>query len=284
MSGSGWISLTFDDALDQHLDVAVPAMDAHGLTGTFYVHLSAPSFFPRQAEWRDIARRGHELGNHTVFHPAVASKTWVRAGNAIDHYSLDRMRLELEFASEVLQSLDGQAERTFAYPCSNSFVGHTGWTRAAMTALGLNRTRIAGWVDRFDLDFGATRTSYAEIVGELFPAGRGGGLSRGDRVPSIRQWDRTRLYSVAVENWTMQELQQHVTKAIADNTWAILQFHGVGGGHHMDCNAAVFAQFTEWLGREHQERVITVLDGAKRLWPSVDSNPSRSTTMTEAIS
>ena len=31
------VSLTFDDGMDSHLDVVVPALDARGMAGTFYV-------------------------------------------------------------------------------------------------------------------------------------------------------------------------------------------------------------------------------------------------------
>ena len=31
------VSLTFDDGMDSHLEVVVPALDARGMAGTFYV-------------------------------------------------------------------------------------------------------------------------------------------------------------------------------------------------------------------------------------------------------
>ena len=264
---TGWVSLTFDDALHQHLDQALPVLNQAGLTGTFYTHLSSPAFIQRQSEWQRTAAEGHELGNHTVFHPADARKTWVRPGNAIDHYSLDRMRLELELANEWLTALDGRVERTFAYPCSNSCVGSRGWVRRAVERARWGRTRVAGWIDHWRLDWGSTLQSYESIVGELFVAGRGGGLTRGQPVPPMSSWRRTQLPSVAVEDWTLNDLQQHVTDAVAANTWAILQFHGVGGGHHMDCPLPVFQDFVAWLQADHADRVLTVLEGARRLWP-----------------
>ncbi|MFO1092648.1 MAG: polysaccharide deacetylase family protein [Planctomycetaceae bacterium] len=276
MNETGWITLTFDDALDQHLDVVLPALDTNGLVGTFYVPLSARGFVRRQDEWRAAALSGHELGNHTVFHPALSSKAWVQPGNAIDDYSLDRMRMELEFANEMLSAVDGQPERTFAYPCSNPCVGHSGWVRAALRRLNLDRTRLAGWVDRFQLDVGSTRESYARIVGELFPAARGGGLSRGAVVPPTSQWERTNLLSVAVEGWELSELQRHVEAAVSRQTWGILQFHGVGGGHHMDCDASVFREFAAWLGDRHPLCVKTVLEGVRRLWPDCSSSTGMS--------
>ena len=96
MTDRGLISLTFDDALDVHLDNAVVILDQAGLSGSFYAHLSAPSLSKRTNDWRAAAAAGHEIGNHTAFHPALLKKDWVTVGNAIDFYTLDRMRIELQ--------------------------------------------------------------------------------------------------------------------------------------------------------------------------------------------
>jgi len=266
---TGWISLSFDDALEQHLDHVIPALTSAGLVGTFYVPLSAKAFIQRGPDWQRAAHDGHELGNHTVFHPADARKDWVRTGNAIDWYSLDRMRLELEFASQMLQTLDGRAERTFAYPCCNSFVGRRGWVRRMVETAGCGQTRLAGWVDRWRMDLGSTLQSYEPVAGDLFAAARGGGLVRGQHVPSTSTWRRTQLLSVAVDDWSLRDLQDHVVASVESGTWAILQFHGVGGGHRLNCDLAIFREFVAWLQTEFSGQVITVLEGAQRLWTPV---------------
>lgn len=263
---TGWISLSFDDALNQHLDHAAPILTDAGLVGTFYIPLSAPAFISRTADWQRVSRDGHELGNHTVFHPADSRKAWVRPGNAIDWYSLDRMRLELEFASQVLQTVDGLSERTFAYPCGNSFVGSRGWVRRAVEAVGWGRTRLAGLVDQWRLDLGSTLKSYEPVAGDLFVAARGGGLVRGQAVPPTASWRRTQLLSVAVDDWSLRDLQSHVTDSVRSGTWTILQFHGVGGGHRLNCSLTIFQGFVAWLQGEYGGQVITVLEGARRIW------------------
>jgi hypothetical protein len=263
---SGWVSLTFDDALHHHLDHAVPILNEAGFRGTFYTHLSSPAFLQRQKEWIRAAADGHELGNHTVFHPASAHKTWVRTGNAIDYYSLDRMAMELEFANAVLSELDGNTERTFAYPCSNPMIGRAGWMRRVVDAMGCRQTRLAGWVDRMRLNWGSTQQSYEPIIGQLFKAGRGGGLTLNDDVPPTSKWNRTLLPSAAVDDCSIEALQDFVNRAVRAESWAILQFHGVQGGHRLNCPLSTFCDFVAWLKAEHHGRVITVLDGAKRLW------------------
>ncbi|MGA2616470.1 MAG: polysaccharide deacetylase family protein [Thermoguttaceae bacterium] len=273
------ISLSFDDALDQHLDHALPVMEKHGLVGTFYTHLAAPAFGRRTDEWRDAARRGHELGNHTIFHPADARKPWVREGNAIDRYSVDRMRMELETANQLLRAIDGQTERTFAYPCSNPIVGRRGVAKSLLFKWGFEFTRLPGLVDRLHLDFGSTQTSYVPVVGDLFVAGRGGGLTPDSPVPPLETFNKACLPSVAVDGWTLDGLAGFVRRAIAAETWAILQFHGVGGGHRLDCNMAVFHDFIAWLADHCADRVVTVVDGARRVWklerPTPVSSPRK---------
>lgn len=266
----GWVSLTFDDALDQHLDHVVPVLNEATLRGTFYAHLSASAFVQRRDEWRRASANGHELGNHTVFHPADERKEWVRPGNAIDGYSLDRMRVELQFANDVLEGLDGRCERTFAYPCSNSYIGRRGWVRRAVRAAGWERTRLAGWMDRWNLDWGSTRQTYEPLIAQMFLAGRGGGLSAGQDVPPTSTWRKSQLPSVAVMDWSLPDLQNHVMRAVEAKTWLILQFHGVGGGHHMDCSLPVFREFVLWLKTNYSDRVVTVVDGVHRLWPDAE--------------
>jgi len=260
------ISLTFDDALAQHLDDAAPLLERHGLCGTFYTHLAAPAFGRRLDEWRDVAGRGHELGNHTIFHPADQRKAWVREGNALDRYALDRMRLELETANQLLAGLDGRAQRTFAYPCSNPILGHRGAVKSLLVRLGMEFTRLPGLADRLHVDLGSTQCSYEPLLRDIFPAARGGGMTRESIIPPVQHWNRFNLPSVAIDGWPRQELIEYVERGLTQPTWVILQFHGIGGGHHLDCDKNVFRDFVAWLGEYHADRVHTVVNAARTLW------------------
>lgn len=263
---SGAVSLSFDDALDEHLDQAIPTLTEHGLRGTFYVHLAATSLGRRAGDWRAAARLGHELGNHTIFHPADRRKAWVREGNAIDGYTLDRMHQELAVANRLLQALDGAEQRTFAYPCSNSILGRRGIVKALLFKFGCERTRLPGFVDRWRLDVGSTEVSYVPLVRELFVAGRGSGLCKHSVVPSVNSFDRFNLPSVSVDRWSWRELVDFTERGLADRTWVILQFHGVGGGHHLNCDFPVFRDYVSWLSDSYPERISTIRDVAIRLW------------------
>ena len=65
------VCLTYDDGVDIHLDHAAPDLEAVNLRGTFYVPGHSRSLYERMDEWRALAARGHEIGNHTVFHPCL---------------------------------------------------------------------------------------------------------------------------------------------------------------------------------------------------------------------
>ncbi|MFR0657338.1 polysaccharide deacetylase family protein, partial [Pantoea sp. SIMBA_079] len=62
------VSLAYDDALESQLDTAIPALYRHGLKASFYLTLSADSVQRRLADGRAVARSGHELANHSLFH------------------------------------------------------------------------------------------------------------------------------------------------------------------------------------------------------------------------
>ena len=270
----GIVSLTFDDALNEHLDHAIPVLNEHGISGTFYVHLAAEAFTQRLEEWREAARHGHELGNHTIFHPADARKPWVREGNAIDDYKLDRMRQELETANRLLQAIDGSKQRTFAYPCSNSNLGRRGIVKRLLFQLGYERTRLPGFVDRWQLDFGSTEQSYVSVVRDLLFAARGGGLEKTSQVPSRASIDRFLLPSVAVDSWSLGDLIEFTENGFANGAWVIFQFHGIGGGHRLNCDLAVFQEFVAWLHSNVRCQVATVRDVVNQLWGHPKVQPS----------
>src|SRR6476660_4403072 len=78
------IVLTYDDAIDQHLDNAVPVLDSLGLKATFYITAFSTSMQNRLQEWKRLAGKGYELGNHTLYHPCDASmsgRSWVQPEN-----------------------------------------------------------------------------------------------------------------------------------------------------------------------------------------------------------
>ena len=189
------VCLTYDDGLDCHLDVAAPALERHGFRGTFYVTGNSASLYSRTGEWRAMAIRGHELGNHTLFHPCHGSTyDWVKPEYDLDSYTLERLLSELFTANSLLKAVDGREERSFAYTCTN----HS----------------IKG-------------ISFVDEIRTLFPSARGGG-----EIPAtMDQVDPHYAPSWGVEDPTGEELVGYVERALEKGTMAVIMFHSVGGGY-----------------------------------------------------
>ncbi|WP_288378505.1 polysaccharide deacetylase family protein [uncultured Massilia sp.] len=120
------VSLAYDDALDSQLDHALPVLDRHGIRATFYLQLSNPAVAQRMAAWRAAARRGHELGNHSLFHQCARSKAergWVEAHRDLDTTSAEQMRDQVLLANTMLMAIDGRHERTYTAPCGDTLAG-----------------------------------------------------------------------------------------------------------------------------------------------------------------
>lgn len=115
---TGMVSLTYDDALPSQLANAVPALDAHKLTATFFLIDVSNA----QSSWGPLKQKGHELGAHTLVHPCPKAD-WVAAGNSSQEFDLARMAAELDGNIEQLKAMGQAAPFTFAYPCGVDWVG-----------------------------------------------------------------------------------------------------------------------------------------------------------------
>ena len=121
------VCLTYDDGIDIDLDNVVPVLDSLGFKATFYVPVNSESLNKRMDEWKAIAKNGHELGNHSSFHPCFGKsmkRDFVTADYDLDNYSMQRMVDEIKLANSFLKALDGKTKRTYAYPCGDLKIGN----------------------------------------------------------------------------------------------------------------------------------------------------------------
>ncbi len=69
---SAMLALTFDDGTLDHLEIAAPELEKRGWRGTFYINpQSNDRACSRRLNWdgiRELHRRGHEIGNHSMSH------------------------------------------------------------------------------------------------------------------------------------------------------------------------------------------------------------------------
>lgn len=210
------VCLTFDDGLDCHLDSAVPLLDSFQIKGTFYCTGNSPSLQNRPDEWRNIVRTGHELGNHSLFHPCDGRiHEWVLPEFDLTTYSGQRIRSELFIANTLLKALDGKTKRTYAYTCSNF--------------------KING------------DTSYVDIVRDLFVAARCDGLIPGN----MSKVDLHFMPSWCVDDENGRELINYVKKARDNGTIATFMFHSVGGGY-LNVSMEALTQLLTYLKSNEQ--------------------------------
>lgn len=192
------VSLSYDDTLPTQLDVAIPALDRHGLKGSFYLTLAAQPMRERLDAWRAAARNGHELGNHSLFHQCSArgpGREWVQPAQDLDATSVAQMRAQLEVANTMLQAIDGNTEFTFTAPCG----------------------------DRM-----ASDGDYIAQVGDLF---LGIKMVGGAIVPDMRTLDPAAVPVTTPVGATGDELIALVEEAGRRGTMVNFTFHGIGGDH-----------------------------------------------------
>ncbi len=120
--GKTMVALTYDDGDQTQLTNAVPQLDARGLRGTFFLNSIGGSYFASQ--WQAVAKTGHELGNHTLYHPCPLSGGG-RAGFSTEEYTLARYTADVTTQDGLLDVIDGRTApgRAFAFPCSRHTIG-----------------------------------------------------------------------------------------------------------------------------------------------------------------
>lgn len=192
------VSLSYDDALPSQLDNALPALNALGLKATFYLTLSDPIVSQRLPEWRRAAAAGHELGNHTLFHPcsrSVPGRDWVAPHRDLDRISVTQLREEILLANAYLHAIDGQTERTYTAPCTDALAGGRPYLPAIK----------------------------AEFVGIK---SRVGGVA-----PSLATLDPWDVSTAGPVDTSGAALIAIVQDAAAKGTLASITFHGIGGDY-----------------------------------------------------
>jgi peptidoglycan-N-acetylglucosamine deacetylase len=188
----GAVSLSFDDARPSQLDQGVPVFAETGMKVTFY--LTASNLAARASDWKKAAAAGHELGNHSVNHPCSGNFAWSRA-HALEDFTLDRMREELNTATRDIERLTGVRPVTFAYPCGQTFVGR-----------------------------GDAVTSYVPLVHELFVSGRLW-LSEAPNDPAYV--DLSQLFGYPMDDVDFTALEPVVRDALDRGAWLVFAGHDI---------------------------------------------------------
>ena len=193
------VSLTYDDGIPNHLDIAIPMLEARGFRGTFYLVSTGDVMLARTADWKAAFQRGHEIGNHTATHPGWGLKDDTRPPEGrLENYSAADIEREVgEAAAWLDENIGRDPGRTFAYPFSQHYIGPNKDSEPYATAV---RAHCAG--------------------------SRLGGAT----VPNTPETDPYHLRGFSFGAGALAEkLIGYCEQALATGGWSILTFHGVGG-------------------------------------------------------
>jgi sialate O-acetylesterase len=215
------VVLTYDDAIDQHLDNAVPVLDSLGLKASFYIIASSPSIQTRMKEWRQLAVNGHELGNHTLFHPCDGGpgREWVKPEYDLRKYTVQRMIDETRMTNVFLQSLDGKTRRTFAYTCGDMKIGDS------------------SFIVPMKKDFVSARAVRNEMH-------------------KINEIDLYNMDCYVVNGESGEQLISWVKKARETHSLLVILFHGVGGGNALNVSLPAHREFLIYLKQNEKDIMI----------------------------
>jgi sialate O-acetylesterase len=224
------VVLTYDDGLNIDLSNVIPALDSLGLKGTFYI---SDYFYGLNAQidgWRKAAAEGHELGNHTVWHPCDGSlpgRSFVKPDYDLSHYDVTRMDNEILARNNILKAIDGKDERTFAYPCG---------------------------------DMKIHDSLYLDYMKYKFVASRG-------VTPQMLPIDKVDLNNVPcyMENGaSAEDMIALAKKAMQTHTLLVFLFHGVGGEHNINVSLQAHSGLLHFLKQNEKDIWIApMIDVAK---------------------
>jgi peptidoglycan/xylan/chitin deacetylase (PgdA/CDA1 family) len=233
------VVLTYDDAIDQHLDNAIPVLDSLGLKATFYITAFSASMQTRMNDWKKLAANRHELGNHTLYHPCNGGpgREWVRPEYDLTKYSVQRMLDETRMTNLFLQSLDGKTKRTFAFTCGDMKIGDS------------------SFIIPMKNDFVAARAVRAEMH-------------------KINEVDLYNVDCYMVNGETAEQMIEWVKKAVSTNSLLVILFHGVGGGNSLNVSLPAHREFLNYLKQNEKDIWIApMIDVASHIkdWQYRDS-------------
>jgi peptidoglycan/xylan/chitin deacetylase (PgdA/CDA1 family) len=224
------VVLTYDDALNIHLDKVIPMLNSFKFKGTFYLIAGSPVVSQRMNEWREASKKGHELGNHTLNHPcdgSLAGRDFVTPENDLSRYTVARAVNETKIANTLLNAIDGKKERTFAYPCG---------------------------------DFKINDTLYYPHLKDDFIGARG----VTPKFTPIKNVDLSNIDSFVQIGSTATQMIAQVEEAEKAGSFIVFLFHGVGGEHALNVDSEEHRKLLEYLKkRENDIWIAPMVDVAK---------------------
>jgi peptidoglycan/xylan/chitin deacetylase (PgdA/CDA1 family) len=216
------VVLTYDDGLNVDINKVIPALDSVKLKGTFYISDYFGGLNAQIPKWKQAAANGHELANHTVYHPCEGGRKgreFVKPDYDLNNYTLRRITDEIKTMNTLLKAIDGKSKRTFAFPCSDTKIKDT------------------PYINYVKNDVVAARAVRSEM-------------------PTI---DNVELYNVPsymINGQTGEQLIDLVKQAMQKRALLVFLFHGVGGEHSLNVSLEAHRKLLQFL-QQYQQQVWT---------------------------
>lgn len=213
------VVLTYDDGLNVHLTNAIPALDSFGLKGTFYISDYFNGLKAQIPKWKMAAKNGHELANHSIWHPCEGGRTgreFVKGDYDLRYYTVRRMTDELKAMNNLLTAIDGKTKRTFAYPCGDTKIHDT------------------AYIDQLRNDFIGARGVKPEML-------------------ALEKVDLYNISSYMIAGQPGEQLVELVKRAMTTNTLLVFLFHGVGGEHSLNVSLDAHMQLLRFLNQNQKD-------------------------------
>ena len=191
------VSLCYDDGFKHHFQEIAPLLERYHLKGSFYP-IGHTSLVNYATQWRKTAKTGHELGNHSLFHPCIRAQ--INPAYHLYNYNQSRWKDEMVLANKLMTFIDGKEDRTFAYPCAQQVVGPPNFT-----------------------------SSIYPIASEIFFAARS--YANGDiNVPANLDYHSLNSYAADLNLRTFDAVLGVIKEAEIISGWTIFSFHKIGTG------------------------------------------------------
>jgi len=203
-------------------------LDAVGFKATFFLAGFKVADVPR---WRAVGAEGHELGNHSIFHPCPASGTSTPGRYTSEAYTPADMLREIEQQNVLLTALDGKPTHGFASPCGQTMAGGKDYIEALRAAKLVTYVRGV-YTSPDDLRADVGRMDPMHMPSRGFPDGVTGA-----------------------------QLIDFAKEAEAGGGMAVYLFHGVGGDY-LQISDAAHRELIDWLAAHRSEVWVTTLQGA----------------------
>lgn len=175
---------------------------------------------------------GHELGNHTVYHPCDASgpgMSWVKPEYDLSKYSMTQIQSEIKMCNAFLKAIDGKSKRTFAFTCGHKKVAE------------------GEFIQSLSEEFVAARAVRHEMH-------------------SIEEQKLMDIDCYSMENKTGDEMIALVKQAKESGKLLVFLFHGVGGEHGLNVSKEAHSQLLHYLKDNEKDIYIdTMLNLAEHL-------------------